>query len=120
MLYFERVALKHKGKGGETMHKLIRLMVVLAMVALFMVIAVPALADGDDNGGPPDKTTIVAPSVGGPDNTSVKAPVAMVPDKSTHPVFDANPAYGGLYPSDPNEAGAPGTVFWQGDSVLVH
>ena len=64
-------------------------------------------------GEPPEKTTMVAPSIGGPNNNHVKAKVAMVPDKSWHPVFEAegNPAFGGTYPGE-GEEGAPGKVFW--------
>ena len=65
-------------------------------------------------GEPPEKTTMVAPSIGGPNNNSVKAPVAMVPDKSWHPVHGTNPAYGGTYPGV-GEEGEPGKVFWDVD-----
>jgi len=83
------------------MHKLIRVAVILGVIALLLATAAPALA------APPEKTTLVAPTIKG---SEVKEPVAMVPDKSTgHPVFGANPAYGGIYGVDPGE---PGKVFW--------
>jgi len=89
------------------MHKLIRLAVVLAVIALLVATAAPALADK------PEKTTLVAPSIGGPDDSVVTAPVAMVPDKSTNPspIHDSNPAYGGPYPGK-SAPGTPGIVFW--------
>jgi hypothetical protein len=84
------------------MRKIISLAVLLAVVALLLVTAVPAMANGVE------EYSVVAPTIGGPNNSSVKAPVAQVPDKSTHPVHGSNPAFGGDY-GDP---GAPGKVFW--------
>ncbi len=94
------------------MRKIIRVaMVLTVIVVLSVATAAPAMAAKGGDKGPPEKTTIVAPTVGGQEDGTVKAPVAMVPDKSTHPVFETNPAFGGIYPGEgaPSE---PGTVFW--------
>jgi hypothetical protein len=97
------------------MRKTFRPVILVLCLALLLVmaVAVPVAAAPGGVKGPPEKTTIVAPTVGGPVDGVVKAPVAMVPDKS------ALPPFGGEYPGE-GEPSLPGTVFWDdGDGLEV-
>ena len=71
------------------MKKLVRIALVPAILAAFLLGAVPAFADN------------VCPVIGGPNNPSIHGTPAEVPD------MDGNPAHGSN-PANPS----PGDVFW--------
>jgi hypothetical protein len=80
------------------MRKIISLAVLLAVVALLLVTAVPALANGE---APPEYS--VQPTLGGPNNPHTHIP----PGEPTVRIPADNPAIG----EDPLNP-QPGEVFW--------
>lgn len=86
------------------MRKIISLAILLAVVALLLVTAVPALANGELPPGPPGKSYYsVGPTLGGPNNPHTHTP----PGEPTVCIPMDNPAIG----EDPLEP-EPSEVFW--------
>ena len=90
------------------MRKALRFTAVLVGVAILSIlVATPAMA------APKEKTTVVAPVVGGPENGTVKAgrEGKLVPNKIDKPPYNSTTNYEGAVNADPGTFD-PGTVFW--------
>lgn len=86
------------------MRKIISLAVLLAVVALLLVTAVPALANGEPPPEPPvEPHYSVGPTLGGVNGNTIHTP----PGAPTVRIPEHNPAIG----EDPTNP-QPGDVFW--------